>query len=101
MPFINIVPEQEQISGVLKGSVALGKNATLFGEIIWTKNTLDVVLSPTPLTGLSMPSTNPFYPGGSGGTPINPATPAPNPANPVSLGWRTTLAGGARRVSRT
>jgi iron complex outermembrane receptor protein len=53
-----------------------------------------VVLSPTPLGGLSMPSTNPYYPGGAAGTPINPANPAPNPANPISLGWRTTLAGG-------
>jgi len=94
VPFINIVPEQEQLSGVLKGSVALGKDATLFGEILWTQNTLDVVLSPTPLSGLSMPSTNPFYPGGSGGTPINPATPAPDPTMPVSLGWRTTLVDG-------
>jgi iron complex outermembrane receptor protein len=94
VPFINIIPEQEQLSAVLKGSVAIGKDATVFGEVLWTKNTLDVVLSPTPLGGLSMPSTNPFYPGGAAGTPINPASPAPNPANPISLGWRTTLVGG-------
>ncbi len=76
-----------------RGSLNLGKSATLHGEVIYAKNTLDSVLSPTPLTGLSMPPTNPYYPGG-GITPVNPAALAPDPTLPVSIGWRTTLAGG-------
>ncbi len=93
VPFINIIPEQEQLSAVLRGTLALGSSATLFAEAIWAKNTVDTIISPTPLTGLSMPNTNPFYPG-RGITPINPDDGALNPANPVSIGWRTTLAGG-------
>ena len=93
VPFIDVVPLQEQWSGVARGSLNLGKSATLHGEVIYAKNTLDVVLSPTPLTGLSMPPTNPYYPGG-GITPVNPAALPPDPTQPVSIGWRTTLAGG-------
>jgi iron complex outermembrane receptor protein len=91
VPFINIIPEQEQISGLLKGSLALGQDHVASLEYLKAKNKVDTVISPTPLSGLSMPSTNPFYPGGSGGTPGNAAL---NPALPISLGWRTTLAGG-------
>lgn len=90
VPFINIIPEQEQQSLLLKGSLALGKSATASLEYLWAQNIVDTIISPTPLTGLNMPSTNPFYPGGG----ITPGTAGIDPAEPVSLGWRTTIAGG-------
>lgn len=95
VPFINIIPEQEQMSGIVKGSLALGQDHTVSLEYFKATNEVDTVVAPTSLTGLSMPSSNPFYPGGAGGTPGNAAL---NTSLPISLGWRTTLAGG--RASR-
>lgn len=94
VPFINIVPEQEQISLLGRGSLALGRDHTASVEYLYAKNTVDSVISPTPLTGLSMPPSSPYYPGNG----ITPANPALDPTRPISLGWRTTLVQG--RASR-
>jgi iron complex outermembrane recepter protein len=98
VPFINIIPEQQQWSGLLRGSLAFGQDHIASLEYLRANNKVNTVISPTPLGGLSMPSTNPFYPGGSGGTPAN-TDPLFDPTQSISLGWRTTLAGG--RASRS
>ena len=90
VPFINIVPEQEQTSLIAKGSFAVNKDNTVSLEYIQANNTVKTVISPTPLTGLSMNPGSPFYPGAG----ITPGNAALNPAAPVSFGWRQTEVGG-------
>lgn len=89
--YIQIFPEQEQWSVFGRASIALGANNTLSFEAFRAENKISSQVAPTPLTGLSMPNTNPFYPGGSGGTPIT--NPALDPALPISVGWRMIPAG--------
>lgn len=96
VPFINIIPEQEQWSYIAKGSYAVNKDNTVSLEYVQADNTLKTVISPTPLTGLTMVPTNPFFPGGAGGTPANPAI---DSTQDINFGWRQTTVGG--RASQT
>jgi len=84
VPFIDIIPEQEQWSYIARGSYAVNKDNTISLEYLQADNTLSTVISPTPLTGLTM---NP-------GSPYFPANPAIDPTQPISLGWRQTTVGG-------
>lgn len=93
VPFINIIPEQEQWSAIVKGSYAVDKSNTVSLEYIQANNSVSSKISPTPVTGLIVPASNPFYPGGPGGTPAN-TDPAFNPANDINVGWRQTTLGG-------
>ncbi len=45
---------------------------------------------PTPLVGLTMTNANPYFPGGSGGTPTAAGL---VPTDPITVNWRTTTAG--------
>ncbi len=94
VPFIDIIPEQTQTSFFLKGSTLIGGSHTLSGEYMLAKNEVVTFISPTPLGGLSMNPNSPFYPG-NGTTPSNAAL---DTTQPISLGWRTTLAGGRNSV---
>ena len=91
-----MVPDQEQWSAFLRGSLALGKNHTASLEYFFSQNTLFRTIAPSPESGLTMPNTNPFYPGNG----ITPANPALNTALPISVGWRTTVL-GARANEQT
>ncbi len=91
--FTNVLPDQEQYSGFLKGSLALGQNHTLSAEYFWAQNTINSMIAPSPESGLTMPSSNPFYPGNG----INPITvPALDPTRAISVGWRTSAIGPRR-----
>jgi len=85
-----VIPDQEQYSGFLRGSLALGANNTLALEYFYSQNTVTSMIAPAPEGGLTMRNNNPYYPG-NGITPIT--NPALNPANPISVGWRTTVLG--------
>jgi len=85
----NVIPEQEQWSAILKGSLALGANATASLEYFWSQNRVQSQIAPSPEGGLSMTPASPFYPGNG----ITPTATGLNPANPVSIGWRTTVLG--------
>lgn len=92
IPFINIVPDQEQKSAMVKAAVVFaGQTASL--EVVRAENDLTSIISPTPITALSMTPgfANPYFPGGSGGVP---AAAGLNPALPISLNWRTSEVGG-------
>ncbi len=84
VPFIDIIPEQEQWSFIAKGSYAVNKDNTISLEYLQADNTVNTVISPTPLTGLSMNPGSPYF-------PVNPAIDA---ALPIQLGWRQTSVGG-------
>jgi len=85
-----VIPDQEQYSGFLRGSLALGANNTLALEYFYSQNTVTSMIAPAPEGGLTMRNNNPYYPG-NGITPIT--NPALNSANPISVGWRTTVLG--------
>lgn len=88
--FTQVIPDQEQYSGFLRGSLALGSNNTLALEYFYSQNTVTSQIAPSPEGGLTMRNNSPYYPG-NGITPIT--NPALNPANPISVGWRTTVLG--------
>jgi iron complex outermembrane recepter protein len=92
VPFINIIPEQEQLSLIAKGSYAVNKDNTISLEYIQANNTLNTIISPTPVTNLTVVPGNPFYPG-AGSTPANPNA-AFDPTKNVTVGWRQTEVGG-------
>lgn len=92
VPFINIIPEQEQWSYMARGSFAVNKDNTISLEYLQADNTLSTVISPTPLTGLSMSPGSPFFPG-AGTVPGN-TDPNFDPTQDISLGWRQTTVGG-------
>ena len=88
VPFINIIPEQEQMSLLAKGSIAINKDNTLSLEYIRATNTVASTISPTPITNLTLNSGTPYFPG-NGITPANPNG-LFNPAASIRVGWRQT-----------
>jgi iron complex outermembrane recepter protein len=87
---VDLIPEQELWSFLARGSLALGKNNTLSLEYFRSQNTLDTNVAPTPLVGLTMTNANPYFPGGSAGTPSATGLVA---TDPITVNWRTTTAG--------
>ena len=85
-----MIPEQEQWSAFLRGALALGDHNTLSAEYFWARNTIFQQIAPSPEGGLTMRPVSPFYPG-NGITPIT--NPALNPAQNISVSWRTTVLG--------
>ena len=94
--YVNTIPEQEQLSALVKGSLAINKDTTAYVQYFWAKNTLDTSIAPMPLDGITMPTNSPYYPGGSAGTALPPAAAGTlDLTAPIDLRWRTT-AGGPR-----
>ena len=88
--YTNVIPEQEQWSAFLKGSLALGSNNTLTGEYFYARNSVTQQIAPSPESGLTMTPLSPYYPGNG----INPITnPNLNTTQPISIAWRTTVDG--------
>ncbi|KFE46837.1 iron complex outermembrane recepter protein [Pseudomonas congelans] len=89
--YIDLIPQTEKTSffGRATGKLADDHNVSL--EYFWARNNNHTDIGPAPLTGLSLDSSSPFYPG-------NGITPAPtdftlDPTQPVSTAWRETAAG--------
>ena len=95
--FTTVIPDQEQWSAFLRGSLALGKDHTASLEYFFSENTLFRTIAPSPETGLSMTPNSPFYPG-NGITPLTDAR--LNRTQPISVSWRTTAL-GARANEQT
>lgn len=87
--FTNAVPEQEQQSGFLRGSLALGDHL-LTGEYFKSVNKVTSLIAPSPESGLTMGPDSPYYPG-NGITPITGT--GLNRTQPISIAWRTTVLG--------
>ncbi len=88
--FTYTIPEQDQWSAFLRGSLALGANHTASLEYFHAYQKLTTRVAPSPETGLTMTPASPFYPG-NGITPVT--DPALNPTQPISVSWRTTVLG--------
>lgn len=88
--FTNVVPDQDQWGALLKGSLALGPDHTASLEYFKSMNRVKATIAPSPEGGLTMTPLSPYYPG-KGITPIT--NTALNPANNLSIAWRTTVLG--------
>jgi len=86
--YIDIIPENETLSIVAKGSLKIGDNHVASLEYVRAENDSISRVAPTPLTGLQLPSTNPYYPG-NGSTPAV----AGVTGQQVGVNWRTLPAG--------
>ncbi len=83
---------------IAKGSYAVNKDNTISLEYIQANNSVASIISPTPVTNLTVVPGNPFYPG-NGITPANPNA-AFDPTKNVTAGWRQTEVGGRASSSR-
>jgi len=85
--FTQVVPIQEQVGGLLKGSLSLG-NHLLYAEYIRSVNTVQTQIAPSPEGGLQVLPASPFHP-----------SKLPNPPAglradlPVNVNWRTVPLG--------
>lgn len=80
---IDIVPKNDQLSLLLRGSFALGKDHTAGLEYLRAENNTVTKVAPAP-TSMILPASSPFYPAG-----------APNlePGNVNVVNWRVVPAG--------
>jgi iron complex outermembrane receptor protein len=87
--YIDLVPESERKNVFGRASLALGNFAVASVEYLRTEVDSKVRVAPTPITGLSMPANNPYFPG-AGSTP---AVAGVDPTKPITVAWRTLQAG--------
>ena len=87
--YTNTVPKQDQSSLFLRGTLALGQAHSASLEYFRAQNQVEQKIAPSPESGLTMPNTSPYYPGN--GTYA--AAPGLNPANNISVNWRTVFLG--------
>jgi len=88
---IDLIPKQEQISLLAKGSYAVNKDNTVSLEYLQANNKVAVQIAPASIPGMTMGPTSPYFPG-NGSVPAN-TDPAFDPTQPISVTWRLTGAG--------
>ena len=88
--FTNTIPDQEQSSAFIRGSLALGADHLLSLEYFKSLNKVTTEIAPSPEGGLTMRPDSPYYPG-NGITPIT--NTALDRTQPISIAWRTTVLG--------
>lgn len=89
---IDLIPKQEQISLIARGSYAVNKNNTVALEYLQANNKVSTQIAAASIPNMPMPANSPFFPGGSGGTPAN-NDPTFDPTQPIAVTWRLTGAG--------
>ncbi|WP_213941281.1 TonB-dependent receptor [Pseudomonas sp. dw_612] len=89
--YIDLIPQTEKTSffGKATGKLADDHNVNL--EYFWARNNNATAVAPAPLTGQTLDSSSPYYPG-------NGITPGPtdftlDPTQPIGVNWRETAAG--------
>ncbi|MCE2660257.1 MAG: TonB-dependent receptor, partial [Rubrivivax sp.] len=87
--FTNTVPEQDQNSLLIKGTLQLSKDHTATLEYFRSFNKVGQRIAPSPEGGLTMPQTSPYFPGN--GAYAAPA--ALDRTRPISIAWRTVPMG--------
>lgn len=87
--YIDLVPENERKSVFGRGSFNIGGGTVASLEYLHSELTAVARVAPTPVTGLSMPANNPYFPGAG----ITPAVAGVDPTLPITVAWRTLQAG--------
>lgn len=85
---IDLYPEQEQMQGMFRTAFKFGAHVAALEYVLAENRTVNRV-APTPVTGLAMPPTSPFFPGNG----ITPAIGGLDPTRGITLAWRTVPAG--------
>lgn len=95
---IDIITDNKQVTGLLRGSFALTPDHTLSAEYLHANNKSTARVAPAPTSHL-MPATSPYFPVGAPLTPGGiPDIDSPDPLNPVLVpggvvNWRQVPAG--------
>jgi iron complex outermembrane receptor protein len=85
---IDLYPDQEQMQGMGRAAWKFGQHVVAL-EYVRAENTVVNRVAPTPVTGLAMPNTSPFFPGNG----ITPAIGGLDPTRGITLAFRTVPAG--------
>lgn len=97
---VDLLTENEQLTGVLRGSFAITPDHKITAEYMNTNNKSTARVAPAPTSSLMLAS-SPFFPAGAPATDIDPLIPFfgltdPNPGGPTlggSANWRQVPAG--------
>jgi len=87
--YLSAIPKTQQESFLGKATFKLSKDNIATAEYMHSRSTDTTTIAPSPLTGITMNSSSPYYPGGSAGVPAV----AGMDSSAISLNWRTTAAG--------
>jgi iron complex outermembrane receptor protein len=87
--YIQDIPKTQQESFLGKATFKLSGDNIATVEYLHSRSTNQSSIAPSPLTGLSMTSASPYYPGGSGGVPAV----AGLTGEDLTINWRTVAAG--------
>jgi iron complex outermembrane receptor protein len=85
--FVDLIPDVHQQSKLVRGSWRPFAENTVTAEYYIAENTPVVHVAPTPVTGIHLPASSPFYPGNG----ITPAV--AGETGPLTIRWRTLPAG--------
>jgi len=90
--WVDLIPESERVSAMLKGTFKLGGGHQLGLEYFITRDKVSTTIAPVPYFGLQIDPGSTFYPGGG-------ITPAPtggtiDSTQPVFANWRAVPGGG-------
>ncbi|MBV7536272.1 TonB-dependent receptor [Duganella sp. sic0402] len=87
--YIQAIPKTKQESFLGKATFKLNEDDIATVEYLHSRSTNASAIAPSPLTGITMTSASPYYPGGSAGVPAV----AGLTGEDLTLNWRTVAAG--------
>jgi iron complex outermembrane receptor protein len=87
--YIQSIPKTQQESYLGKATFKLNQDDIATIEYLHSRSTNLSSIAPSPLTGITMTSASPYYPGGSAGVPAVAGLTGEN----LTLNWRTVAAG--------
>lgn len=87
--YIQSIPKTKQESFLGKATFKLGGDNLGTAEYLHSRSTNSSSIAPSPLTGITMTSASPYYPGGSAGVPAV----AGLTGEDLTVNWRTVAAG--------
>jgi iron complex outermembrane receptor protein len=87
--YIQDIPKTQQESFLGKATFKLSQDNLVTVEYLHSRSTNSSSIAPSPLTGITMTSASPYYPGGSAGVP----SVAGLSGEDLTINWRTVAAG--------
>ncbi|WP_432382265.1 TonB-dependent receptor [Duganella sp. P38] len=87
--YIQAIPKTKQESFLGKATFKLNQDDIATIEYLHSRSTNSSAIAPSPLTGITMTSASPYYPGGSAGVPAV----AGLSGEDLTINWRTVSAG--------
>lgn len=87
---IDIIPENDQLTGLLRGTLKLGQDHQVTAEYLWARNTVLARVAPAPTSNLIL-ATHPNFPAGAPTTDVPDANGIDVPGGVVN--WRELPAG--------